>query len=148
MQRRLDKPLTLVDPRFAACRRQYEVRMAPRGKGSTWWREGVLGPLELLEFHLADKGGQSVARVDLWEMEGFRWRWNVAPVGVLHVEVAPNLRRQGYAKFLIGQMMRWLQEQYFNLVEVQTSQGGEPAIQLFRALGFEQVDTGKVYQKS
>ena len=62
LHRRLDKPLTLADPRFAACRRQYEVRMAPRGKGGTWWREGVLGPVELLEFHLTEKGGQTVAR--------------------------------------------------------------------------------------
>lgn len=148
LQRRLDKPLTLVDPRFAAHRRQFEVRMAPRGKGGTWWRETVLGPVEVLEFQLAEKGGQTVARADLWEMEGFRWRWNVAPVGLLHVEALPNLRRQGLAKFLIGQMMRWLQEQYFNLVEVQIPQGCEPAVQLFRALGFEQVDTGKVYHKA
>ena len=33
--------------------------------------------------------------------------------------------------------MRWLQEQYFNLIEVQIPQESEPAIKLFRGLGFE-----------
>jgi ribosomal protein S18 acetylase RimI-like enzyme len=146
--RKLEGPLQIVDGRFPALRCRYEVFLAPQSGAGTWWQECVLGPLELLDFRLKERGtSQLTARASVWEMEAFSHRWNEATVGLVDVEVLPNLRRQGLAKFLLAQMLLHLQDQFFTLVEVQTMQRNDAAMHLYQSLGFQQVDSGHVYQK-
>jgi ribosomal protein S18 acetylase RimI-like enzyme len=45
-------------------------------------------------------------------------------------------------------MLRYLQEQFFGLTEVQTMQHNQAAINLYSGLGFQQVDTGRIYKKN
>ncbi len=147
-QRALQQTLNVVDARFAALRRRFEVQVAPRSGIQSWWQECVLGPVELIDFFLEEKAtAQIVARASVWEMEGFSWRWNQPAVGIADLDVRTDLRRQGLAKFLLAQLLRYLQDQFFGIVEVQTMERNEAAIQLYRGLGFEQVDTGRIYQK-
>jgi ribosomal protein S18 acetylase RimI-like enzyme len=147
--RQLTKPVTVADGRFAAIRRQYDVVVAPLTGIASWWQECVLGPLELIEFRLEDQQTRQVAaRVRAWEMEGFSWRWNLPAVGLVDIWVRPELRRQALAKFLLWRILLYLQEQYFLLTEVQAVQSNAAAIGLYQGLGFEQVDTGRVYQKA
>jgi ribosomal protein S18 acetylase RimI-like enzyme len=146
--RQLTRPVQVADGRFAAIRRQYDVVVAPLTGIESWWQECVLGPLELIEFRLEDQQTRQVAaRVRAWEMEGFSWRWNMPSVGLVDVWVRPELRRQALAKFLVWRILLYLQEQYFLLTEVQTPQGNAAAVGLYQSLGFEQVDTGRLYQK-
>jgi ribosomal protein S18 acetylase RimI-like enzyme len=148
LQRGLSQPINIVDSRFPALRKQFEVRIVPRTGPGVWWEECTLGPVEVVEFHLQDKtSGQVVARTAVWEMDLFSWRWSQPAVGLLEVAVLPELRRQGIAKFLVSQMLRYLQEQYFGLTEVQVLESNNSASQLFVGLGFEQVDVGRLYQK-
>ena len=70
------------------------------------------------------------------------------PAGVLDVQVRNDLRRQGLGKFLLAQLLRHLQEQYFAVAEVQVPDGEETAAKIFRSLGFVQVDVGISYVKS
>src|SRR5262249_23565681 len=84
----------------------------------------------------------------LWEMDGFGRAWGEAPVGLVHLEVRPDLRRQGLARFLLSQAFRYLQDQYFTLLEVQLPQENEAGPPLFHGYGCERVDTGHVYGKS
>jgi ribosomal protein S18 acetylase RimI-like enzyme len=58
-----------------------------------------------------------------------------------------EMRRQGLAKFLMAQILRYLQDQFFNLVEIQVQADNTAAIELLRGLGFEQVDAGHIYRK-
>ncbi len=148
LQCRLDVPLNVVDARFAAMRRRYEMRTVPRSGADVWWRECVRGPLELVEFRLIDKGTQQgVASAFLWEIETF-WQPSTEPaVGIVHVEVTPELRGQGLAKFLLSSILRGVQEQYFLLAEAHTREGDDAAGQLFGGLGFEQVDTGRLFAR-
>jgi ribosomal protein S18 acetylase RimI-like enzyme len=147
--RPLDRPVNIVDGRFAGLRRQYEVRVTPRSQLGTWWQECTQGPLEVMEFRLEEPGtNKPVARAEVWEMEAFSWRWGVPVVGVMDVAVREELRRQGLAKFLLASMLRYLQEQYFGLVEVQTVERNQIGVKLFRGLGFEQVDFGRLYRRS
>jgi ribosomal protein S18 acetylase RimI-like enzyme len=81
-------------------------------------------------------------------MDLFSWRWNQPAVGIVEVEVKEELRRQGMAKFLLAQMLRYLQEQYFGVTEVQTMQHNQAALSLYHSLGFMQVDVGHIYKKS
>lgn len=148
-QRALANPIKVADARFAALRRCYEVYLAPRTGTVSWWQECVLGPLELLEFRLKDRAtAQTVARATVWEMDGFNYRRNEAGVGLVDIEVLPELRRQGLAKFLLTHLLLNLQEQYFTLTEAQTPEENIPVINLYRGLGFEQVDVGYLYCKT
>jgi ribosomal protein S18 acetylase RimI-like enzyme len=147
-QRRLALSVSAADARFPALRRRYELRLVPPGGVGTWWQECVLGPLEPLEFRLEDTQTNRVAaRAGVWEMEGFSFRWGLPAAGIVDVHVGEDLRRQGLGKFLLTQLIRYLQDQYFGLVEVQTMERNEAAVKLYRGLGFEQVDVGRVYKR-
>jgi ribosomal protein S18 acetylase RimI-like enzyme len=147
-QRQLIKPVNVTDGRFAGLRQQYEVVVAPVTGIASWWQECVLGPLELIEFRLEEKPtGRVAARCRVWEMEGFSWRWNLPAVGITEVEVREDVRRRGLAKFLLAQILRYLQDQFFGVAEVHALEDNEPALRLFQGLGFEQVDVGRMYRK-
>ena len=147
-QRRLDQPFNIADGRFGAIRRCYEMRLLPQIKLGTWWQECVLGLVEPVEVRLEEKWtGQAAATAIAWEMEGFSWRWEAPTVGVMNLQVREDLRRQGLGKFLMAQLIRHLQEQYFGLVEVQTMESNQAAIKLYTGLGFQHVDTGRIYRK-
>jgi ribosomal protein S18 acetylase RimI-like enzyme len=146
-QRSLQSALNLADGRFAAHRLRYEVHANPF-QGTTWWQECMLGPVELHEYRLQDKlTSRTAARVLLWEMETYAHRWNEHPIGITDIVVPPELHRQGLAKFLMAQILRYLQDQFYSLVEIQVHAENTPAIHLLRSLGFEQVDAGHIYRK-
>jgi ribosomal protein S18 acetylase RimI-like enzyme len=148
-QRILNQPLNLADPRFPDLRRRFEVRIAPREGAGTWWQECVFGPIEIVDFRLEEKStGQVASRTSVWEMDGFSWRWNQPAVGVVDIEVREDLRRQGLAKYLLGQMLRYLQEQFFGVAEVHALEGNEAAMKLYQDLGFRKVDTGHLYKRT
>jgi ribosomal protein S18 acetylase RimI-like enzyme len=148
LHRSLRGSVNVADGRFAALRRRCEFRVEARTGPGTWWREAVLGPLELHDFRLEEKAtGQPLARATVWEMEGFSRAWNEPSVGLVEVEVAPGQRRQGLAKFLLAQTCRYLQDQYFTMIEVQTPESNEAAVKLYHCLGFQPVDTGHVYRR-
>jgi ribosomal protein S18 acetylase RimI-like enzyme len=148
-QRALGEAVTIADGRFPALRRQFEVRIAPKSGVATWWQECVQGPVEAVEFLLEDKStAEVVARTAVWEMDGFSWRWNQPSIGILSIDVRQDLRRQGVAKFLLAQLLRYLQEQFFGLVEIQVPEQNQAAIGLCQSLGFQRVDTGRQYKKA
>jgi ribosomal protein S18 acetylase RimI-like enzyme len=147
-QRVLTSPMKVADPRFMALRRRFEIYLAPQTGTVSWWQECVQGPLELLEFRLKERAtAQTVARATVREMDCFGHQRNEAAVGIVDVDVLPELRRQGLGKFLLTHLLLNLQDQYFTLTEAQMGEKNEPAICLYRGLGFEQVDTGRVYRK-
>jgi ribosomal protein S18 acetylase RimI-like enzyme len=146
-QRAMRQPLTLADGRFAAHRLRYEIHASPF-QGTTWWQECILGPIELHEYRLQDKlTGRTAARALMWEMETYTGRWGEHAIGISDIVVPAELRRQGLARFLLAQVLRYLQDQFFTVVEIQTRADNEAAISLMRGLGFEQVDSGHIYRK-
>jgi ribosomal protein S18 acetylase RimI-like enzyme len=148
LQRRLDRPIPAADSRFAALRRQYEVRVLEQMSIGTWWQECVYGLLEPREYRMEDKRTRTpAARILYWEMEGYSWRWGLPSAGVLDIQVRADLRRQGLARFLLTDVLRKLQDDYFGIVEVQAAETDLAALALFGTLGFERVDAGHVYRK-
>jgi ribosomal protein S18 acetylase RimI-like enzyme len=141
------RALTVADGRFAAHRLRYQVFTGPMQR-ATWWQECILGPVELYEYRLQDKlTNRAIARVFLWEMETYVPSRNEHAVGITDIVVADEMRRQGLAKFLMVQTLRYLQDQFYNAVELQVPADNAAGINLIRGLGFEQVDAGHVYQK-
>jgi ribosomal protein S18 acetylase RimI-like enzyme len=146
-QRSLEQPLNVADPRFVEYRRTYEVHAGPR-RGPTWWQECVIGPVEVFEFRLVERAtGRAVARTSLWEMETFSPRWNEHSIGLIELEVLPELRRRGFGKFLLAHTLRLLNEQFFTLAEMQAPATNEAAVKLLSGLGFQQVDKGHQYRR-
>jgi ribosomal protein S18 acetylase RimI-like enzyme len=147
-QRSLQGGLAVADGRFAAHRLRFEIHANPF-QGTTWWQECILGPVELHEYRLQDKlTSRTAARALLWEMETYNSRWNEPAVGITDVAVPLEQRRQGLGKFLMVQVLRYLQDQFYGRVEMQVHDDNHAAIQLLGALGFEQVDAGRLYRKT
>jgi ribosomal protein S18 acetylase RimI-like enzyme len=145
-QRSLDQPPATVDTRFPGHRNRYEIHAAP--VHGNWWRECVIGPLEMQDFRLVDKDTQQThARCSLWEMEVYSGRWQEHGVGLLDFEVMPELRRRGLARFLLWQLLRHLREQFFSLIEIQVSPDNVAGVNLLRSLGFHVVDTGRGFRR-
>lgn len=148
-QRKLDTPLTVADNRFTFLRKRYDVQMIPVASVGSWWSECVWGILEPVEFRAYDKlTGMPTARAIVWELDGFNWRWNYPAAGILDVQVRPDLRKQGMAKMLLFQILRFLQDQFFGIAELQVRTDDPAAVGLCKSLGYEQVDEGVVYEKA
>lgn len=147
-QRRLAQVARLFDPRFVAFKQRFDLVMDSPGCFGSWWRNCVLGELEPIEFQLREPG-QTVpaAQALLWELEGFSVRWSASAVGLLDLEVRPELRGLGVGKYFLMQILRHLNEQCYQLVETHAPETNQAAVRLFRGTGFEVVDVGKVYQR-
>jgi ribosomal protein S18 acetylase RimI-like enzyme len=50
-------------------------------------------------------------------------------------------------RLLLGNVMRFLHDQYFTMVETQVNPDNAPAVGLFRGLGFQQIDMGHRYRR-
>jgi ribosomal protein S18 acetylase RimI-like enzyme len=147
MERSLDGSVNIGDPRFAGIRKRFEVRILPRPVTERWYDECVLAPLEVLQFQLQEVTMKmTVAQANVWDMDLFGWRWHQPAAGIIDVEVHPNCRRQGLGKFLLVQIIRYLQDQFFALVEVQAMQNNAAAMNMYKSLGFQKVDEGRVYR--
>ncbi|OWK38488.1 GNAT family N-acetyltransferase [Fimbriiglobus ruber] len=145
--RRLDTPLTVADTRFGLLRRRYECQSLRAAAIGSWWQDCVWGILEPVEMRLTDKlTNLPAARAVVWELEGFSWKWGQPSAGIIDVQVRPDLRRQGLGKLLVSQVLRFLQDQFFAIVELQVPAADPAAIGMCKSLGFEQVDEGFVYR--
>jgi ribosomal protein S18 acetylase RimI-like enzyme len=147
-QKKLSEVLKILDPRFPAHRQRFEVREDTRLRLDCWWRECVFGMIEPLEFYLYDRpSGSRAGHALVWEMEGFSCLWNQPAVGLSGIAVRPEFRRRGAGKFLAAQVLRRIQEQYYELVEAQAHEDDPPSVGLLRGLGFTQVDVGRLYER-
>ena len=147
-QKKLSQTLKILDPRFLACRSRFELREDPRARLGSWWRECVFGLVEPLEFYLYDRSsGTRAGQALAWEMEGFSCLWNQPSVGLNGIEVRPEFRRQGVGKFLVMQVLRRIQDQYYELIEAQAHADDAASVGLLRSLGFTQVDMGRLYER-
>jgi len=146
-QRHLDRAPMIGDVRFGACRQRYEIHAGP-WHGAGWWRECVVGPAEVQEYRLQDRGGAVAARAQVWVLDTYTLRWNEQAIGVIGLEVDAGLRRRGLARFLCAQLLRHFHEQFFTLVEVQAPADDPAAEGLLRGLGFEVVDAGHRYART
>lgn len=146
--KKLDTPLTVADTRFNLLRRRYEVQTLRLAGIATWWHECVWGSLEPVEIRLFDKlTGIPAARAVVWELEGFGWKWNQPAAGILDVQVRSDLRRQGLGKLLTSHVLRFVQDQFFAVAEIQVRADDEAGVGMCRSLGCEPVDEGWTYAR-
>ena len=149
MQRKLEAPLKTPDPRFCALRNRFNIIMgSPRTLGG-WWEECTQGCLEPIEFVVEDlENRELVGRALVWEMEGFSQRWGKPSIGILNFSVREGYRAQGLGKLLMTHLLRQIQEQFFEIAEIQISEKNLVALSLLRGLGFETIDRGQIFAKA
>jgi ribosomal protein S18 acetylase RimI-like enzyme len=148
LQRRVELPVKVFDPRFVGYRQRFELIEDLTSPLGSWWQYCLFNGAEPRVFLLADRStGQRAAQATWWEMEGFTYRWNTPAVGIVDWQVRPELRRQGIGKFLLAQLLRKAQEELLEVMELQLPSDNEPAWKTCQALGFAQVDLGRTYQR-
>jgi ribosomal protein S18 acetylase RimI-like enzyme len=147
--KKLDAPLAVTDARFTLLRKRYETQVLRAAGVPSWWHDCVWGTLEPVEFRLLDKLSNSflAARAVVWELEGYGWRWGFPSAGVIDIQVRQDLRKQGLAKLLMSQILRFLQDQFFGICELHAADDQPALVALCRSVGMEQVDVGTTYIK-
>src|SRR5262249_16126239 len=144
-QRSLSEPVQVSDSRLVTHRLHYGLHVAPPRRRS-WWQECVFNVVDMQQFVLEDKKTRvQAASARVWDMEGYSLRWSRAALGLFDLEVQPGLRRVGLAKFLLALLLRHFQEQFVEVVEIQTEDSNAAGAALCQGLGFERVDSGCVW---
>jgi ribosomal protein S18 acetylase RimI-like enzyme len=147
--KKLDAPISVTDVRFGLLRKRYETQVLRAAGVPSWWHDCVWGTLEPVEFRMVDKlaNGFLAARAVVWDLEGYGWRWGFPSAGILDIQVRQDLRRQGLAKLLMAQILRFLQDQFFGICELQAPSDRPDIIALCRSVAMDQVDVGTSYIK-
>lgn len=149
LQKSLKEPSKLFDSRFTALRQRFDLRLCTRKRMDNWWKDCIFSAVEPIDFYLEERTtGQRVAHTLLWEMEGFCVRWNQPAVGMVDFEISANYRRQGIGKYFLSQLLRHLQEQFFEIAELHVAEENSIGLGFCRSLGFQQVDVGQLYKKT
>jgi ribosomal protein S18 acetylase RimI-like enzyme len=149
LQRTLDQPMKMFDPRFIPLRNRFDMQFGSPRRLLNSWQEFVHGYVDPLQFVLKDKSsGAWVARTLVWEMEAFSQRWQRPTVGIFDFDVNPTYRRQSVGRYFLSLIMKYIQEQFFTLVEIQLEETNQNGLAFLRSLDFQHVDTGQVFVRA
>ena len=149
LQRKLDQPMKMFDPRFVPIRGRFDMVFGPPRHLLDAWQELVHGWVDPLQFVLKDKqSGGWVARTLVWEMDAFSFYWQRPTVGIFDFEVNAPYRKAGVGRYFLSLIMKYIQEQFFTLAEIQLEDTNGPGLDFLRSLDFEHVDTGQVFVRS
>jgi GNAT superfamily N-acetyltransferase len=135
------------DPRTPLIRRQAQVEFFEDALPPHWWQNLAIGEFPLTDVHLlARSDGTVVARASTWEMRWFGREEGRVRAGLLDVHVPSEHRRKGYARFLVGEILRRARSNLIHCIEVQTSAENQPALALYASLGFVPIDQATLYR--
>jgi GNAT superfamily N-acetyltransferase len=127
-----------------------EARLDP--PYANWWQAATLGAFDrtVFEFRWRERQfepGPSEASLTCWEMDPLSAHLGVRAVGLVSLFVQPQSRRQGLATFLLGEALRQLHQQGVAMAEARANRQDFAAIDLFRKLGFVEVDQAVLFAK-
>ncbi len=135
------------DPRATLLRRLADLAVDEDPHFTSWWEDAALGDFHPTRVSLRLRpGGQEVARARTWDMSWFGRVDGRPRLGVYDVEVDAAHRRKGYARFLIGEILRSARARDFQIVEVQTLVDNDPALSFYQALDFEPIEQSTVFR--
>ncbi len=149
LQRVLDQPMKMFDPRFVPLRQKFELQFGSPRRLLSPWHEEVHGYVDPLQFVLNDRSSRTwAARTLVWEMEAFSLHWRRPTVGIFDFEVNPPYRKQSVGRYFLSLIMKYIQEQFFTLVELHLDETNQYGLDFLRSLEFQHVDTGQVFVKA
>ncbi|HWA99595.1 MAG TPA: GNAT family N-acetyltransferase [Pirellulales bacterium] len=137
-----------IDRQQIQIRRRCTLKLINDPPAQSWWDACVFGPLDRTRFELrANQGNALLASAAIWSMQPLASSWGVRAAGLIDVDVPEEHRRQGMATHLLAEIFRQLAASGITMVEVQTMQANTPARELYKKLGFQQIDQGSVFRK-
>lgn len=137
------------DPRTPLIRRQTQTEFLEDAMPPHWWQNLAIGEFPLTDARLlARSDGGVVAQASIWEMRWFGREDGHIRSGLIDLQVPPEHRRKGYARFLVAEILRRARSNLVHRVEVQTSAENQPALALYNSMGFVPIDQAILYRKS
>jgi GNAT superfamily N-acetyltransferase len=135
------------DPRTPLIRRQTQLEFVDDALPSQWWQNLAIGEFPLTDAQLLAKSdGTVLASASTWDMRWFGRDEGRCRAGLLDLHVPAEHRRKGYARFLIGEILRRARSSLVASVEVQTSTENQPALALYASLGFVPIEQSTLYR--
>lgn len=149
MQRRMGDFRPIINRQQTQVRRNYQIQALMDPQPMSWWESCTLGDTDRTRFLLFDsKTETQVGNVMFWDIHPLSYDWGVRTMGLYDLRVDPEIRHGGLATYLVGESIKHLQQYGINLIEAQVKSDNEPALKLFRKLGFEDVEMGISLVKS
>ena len=136
-----------INRRQMQIRRRMMVQVTVDPPSRNWWEACTTGCFDLTRYDLVPRGGTSIGHATVRSMDSGTAFGPARSVGLIELEVAPGYRRQGLTTFLLTETFHQLARQGIARVEVQTMAHNQPAVGLYRKLGFKQVEQGVVFRK-
>jgi ribosomal protein S18 acetylase RimI-like enzyme len=148
MRRELGGFESLVDRRQMHVRRQMMVEVTADAPTRSWWEASILGEFDVTRFDLVPRGGGTRAATTTFRsMEANGANSAGRSAGLVEVFVEESYRRRGLAIFVLCEAFRQFLRQGIMHVDVQANQSNTAAIEMFRKLGFQQVEQAGLWRK-
>jgi GNAT superfamily N-acetyltransferase len=148
MRRDLTQFRPTIDRQQMQIRRNNTLEIVADPPTTTWWEACLFEPLERTMCYLSPRrGGPPPARAYFWNMETMMGAWGVRAIGIADLEVEAEHQRQGLARFLLGEAFRYLLQHGYTVAEVHVPEENEPALAVFKSLGFETADQAVSFEK-
>ncbi|WP_435017617.1 GNAT family N-acetyltransferase [Tundrisphaera sp. TA3] len=136
------------DPKAVLFRRQARVDVEEEAMPSGWWEALGIGPVEITRFRLLSRlDNREMARASTWDMAAFGRPDGRSRVGLFGVEVPADLRRKGYGRHLVAEILRHHRGRWGEIVAVQTDATNLPALGLYQGLGFVPTGTSTLFRR-
>ena len=137
------------DPKAVLVRRQARVDVEDDAMPSGWWEALGLGPVEITRYRLLSKlDNRELARASTWDMAAFGRDDGRARAGLFDVSVPADLRRRGFGRHLVAEILRHLRvQQWGEIVSVQADRTNTSALALYQSLGFVPAGTSTLFRK-
>jgi GNAT superfamily N-acetyltransferase len=113
----------------------------------TWWEACVWGPMQRNRFQLVNNTAKVVAEASFWDMQPLAGGWGMCTAGLYELSVDRDLRRRGYASYLLGEAIRVLRRRGVATIEAQTMGTNDAALSFYSKFGFAEIDQGLVFRK-
>jgi ribosomal protein S18 acetylase RimI-like enzyme len=135
------------DSRSFLIRRHARIEVTEDASPADWWEALTLGNFPLTAYRLVKKDQEcELARATTWDMSRFDDNDGRPRLGLIHVEVHPDHRRQGYGRYLVGEILHQARVAMAARVFVQASALNHPALALYESLGFARSETATLYR--
>jgi ribosomal protein S18 acetylase RimI-like enzyme len=137
------------DPKGVILRRQTRIDIIDDAQSPDWWESAAIGIFRPTLYRLVSRTAdeRELAHASTWEMAGFGRSDGRVHLALHAVEVAPDVRRRGYGRHIIGEIMKKARSQWNEVIDVQTLSTNQPALGLYESLGFVRVETSTLFRK-
>jgi hypothetical protein len=141
-----------IDRNLMQIRRRFQLTQADDPLPAHWWEGCAFGHTDRLRFLLAEKssravGGPPSASASFWDIEPLASSWGVHAMGLIDLNMQPELASPPVATFFLGEILRQLASHGSTLVEIQVPSGDNLLAETCRQLGFQTYNQGYCFRK-